>query len=261
MGSLTYQTIDANIQGNTAFIKFNRPTSLNALNTVMIKELVDCLNEMTLNEAIKIVVLQGKGKAFSSGGDIKEMFQLQGEEEFFLVMDDINQLITTLYTMPKLTIAGIEGAAAGLGLSIALATDYIISDSTSKLAMNFIGIGLVPDGGGHFLLKRRMGEQKAKKFIWQGKVLTAEEALKAEIIDEIANDVNMAIEDKLRQWKTKPLEAMLQTKKIYNELQMQELIKTLELEKHAQWKMRHTKDHFEGIQAFIEKRNPKFIGE
>lgn len=61
-------------------------------------------------------------------------------------MDQINELISTLYNMPKLTIAAIEGAAAGLGLSIALATDYIISDINSKIAMNFIGIGLIPDG-------------------------------------------------------------------------------------------------------------------
>ncbi|KYC97148.1 MULTISPECIES: enoyl-CoA hydratase [Heyndrickxia] len=256
-----YHTLEIEQTGNIAYIRFNRPDSLNALNTLLIKDLVECLKEITLKESIKIVVLQGKGKAFSSGGDIKEMLQIHGEEPFFSAMDQINELISTLYNMPKLTIAAIEGAAAGLGLSIALATDYIISDINSKIAMNFIGIGLIPDGGGHFLLKRRIGENKAKQLIWEGKVLSAQEALERELIDEITDNLPEALERKLHQWNAKPLQAMIKTKKIYTELKRQNLLKALELEKQAQWKMRQTKDHQEGIKAFVEKRKPNFIGE
>lgn len=79
-----YHTLEIEQTGNIAYIRFNRPDSLNALNTLLIKDLVECLKEITLKESIKIVVLQGKGKAFSSGGDIKEMLQIHGEEPFFL---------------------------------------------------------------------------------------------------------------------------------------------------------------------------------
>ncbi|MGE8205114.1 enoyl-CoA hydratase [Heyndrickxia sp. NPDC080065] len=256
----TYQSIETELKGNIAYIRFNRPKSLNALNTEMIKELVACLNEIKMNTGIQIVVLQGNETGFSSGGDIKEMLQLAGQEQFFVIMDQINELITTLYTMPKLTIAAINGAAAGLGLSIALATDHIISDINSKFAMNFIGIGLVPDGGGHFLLELRIGENKAKKLIWDGKVLTAKEAYELELIDEVADQVQVALVNKINLWKSKPLAAMIETKQIYVELKRQSLLKAFELEKNAQWKMRQTIDHKEGIKAFVEKRKPNFIG-
>src|SRR5699024_12435893 len=81
-----------------------------------------------------------------------------------------------LYRLPQITIATVHGAAAGLGFSLALGCDFIIAEEESKMAMNFIGIGLVPDGGGHFFLKERIGVANAKKMIWQGEVMTAKKA-------------------------------------------------------------------------------------
>jgi 2-(1,2-epoxy-1,2-dihydrophenyl)acetyl-CoA isomerase len=256
-----YETVEFDIYQDVAYVRFNRPESLNALNSVMIKELNDVLKEMSLNEGIKIVVLKGNGRAFSSGGDIKEMLQLSGEEPFFVIMKQINELVTTLYTMPKLTIAAIEGAAAGLGLSLALATDYIICEKNSKLAMNFVGIGLVPDGGGHFHLERRIGEEKAKRLIWEGKVLSSHLAKEFEIIDEVAEGLDARVEHQISYWKTKPMLAMIETKKIFSALNLPKLTCILELETQTQWKMRQTIDHQEGIKAFVEKRKPQFQGK
>ena len=105
---------------------------------------------------------------------------------FYPVMDSISELIITLYSMPKLTISAVSGAAAGLGFSLALATDHIIAEKTSKLAMNFIGIGLIPDGGAHFFLEKKLGEAKAKQVIWDGKMMDADEALELGLIEEVA---------------------------------------------------------------------------
>lgn len=256
-----YETVVVNFNEDTATVTFNRPDSLNALNSVLIKELNEALKELSLNEAIKIVVLKGEGRAFSSGGDIKEMPQLSGKDQFFSIMEQINSLVTTVYTMPKLTIAAVNGGAAGLGLSLALVADYVICHEDSKLAMNFIGIGLVPDGGGHFHLERRIGEEKAKKLIWEGKVLNSNEAKKIDIIDEVAKDMNSAVQNQIKAWKTKPILAMIETKKIFTALNNQKLTTILELETNAQWKMRQTYDHEEGIKAFVEKRQPNFLGK
>lgn len=250
------------VKGRVATVELNRPESLNALDTEMIKGLVSKLKEISGSDEIDIVVLTGKGRAFSAGGDIKWMMEQSNESDFLGLMESLNELVVTLYSIPKLTISAVSGAAAGLGLSIALATDYIIADRSSILAMNFIGIGLIPDGGGHFFLEKRLGETRAKQLIWEGKKYQADEALKIGLIQEVAEgDLTDALDALLADWLSRPIQAMIKTKKILAEKNRPQLLKILELEKYGQLKMRQTKDHREGIQAFVEKRPAKFIGK
>ncbi|MDP4162524.1 MAG: enoyl-CoA hydratase [Bacillota bacterium] len=256
------EKVQVTVDGRVATVAMNRPESLNALDNEMIKGLVSTLKDINESDEIDIVVLRGEGKAFCSGGDIKSMITMKDERDFFPIMESINELIVTLYTMPKLTIAAVNGAAAGLGFSLAMATDFIIADSTSVLAMNFIGIGLIPDGGAHFFLEKRMGEMKTKQLIWEGKGLSANEALKLGLIHEVSeNGIDVAVEARVSDWLQRPIEAMVKTKMILAEKNRPQLLKMLELEKHGQFKMRQTQDHREGIQAFVEKRKPMFIGK
>lgn len=254
--------VNLSVNDRVATVELNRPDSLNALDVEMLKELLSVLKDVSNSDGIDIVVLLGKGRAFSSGGDIKTMMAAENESDFYQVMDCINELVVTLYSMPMLTISAVRGAAAGLGLSLALATDYIIADSASKLAMNFIGIGLIPDGGAHFFLENRIGEDKAKQLIWEGKILSAEEAFSKNIIHEIAaGELEEALDVKINKWLSSPVQAMIKTKKILSDKNRPLLLKVLELEKLGQAKMRETQDHKEGIQAFIEKRKPVFQGK
>ena len=165
--------------------------------------------------------------------------------------------------MPQITIAVVHGAAAGLGLSLVLGCDYIIAEEESKIAMNFIGIGLVPDGAGHFFLKERVGVPKAKKLIWSGKVMNGNEALEKGLIDEAvaagkAEEHGDAFAHKLL---ASPIAAMIATKKILHEQKTAELENVLKMEGEAQMAMRKTADHQEGIKAFVEKRKPEFKGK
>ncbi len=250
------------VTGRVATIQLNRPESLNALDAEMIKGLICTLKTICESDEIDIVVLTGNGRAFSAGGDIKWMAEQSNESDFLGLMECINEMVVTLYSMPKLTISGISGAAAGLGLSIALATDYIIADTSSILAMNFIGIGLIPDGGGHFFLEKRLGETKAKQLIWEGKKYRADEAREIGLIQEVAvGELQDALEARIADWLSRPVQAMIKTKKILAEKNRPQLLKILELEKYGQLKMRETADHREGIQAFIEKRPAQFIGK
>lgn len=254
-------TVLVHVNGRVATIQLNRPESLNSLNVELIKGLTTKLKEISITDDIDVVVLTGNERAFSSGGDIKMMLQETDESDFFNVMDNINELVMTLYSLPKLTISAVSGSAAGLGLSLALATDYILADEKSKLAMNFIGIGLVPDGGAHFFLEKKLGEDQAKQLIWDGKVMTAHEAFQKGLIHEVAPNYLDALNQKLEEYLKKPLQAMIKTKKILVEKNRPQLLKILELEKYAQHKMRQTEDHKEGIRAFIEKRKPQFKGK
>jgi 2-(1,2-epoxy-1,2-dihydrophenyl)acetyl-CoA isomerase len=254
--------VNVKVNGRVATIEMNRPEALNAMDIELIKGLAYKLKEISESDEIDIVVLTGRGRAFSAGGDIKTMLSNMNQNDFFPVMDCISELIITLYSIPKLTISAVSGAAAGLGFSLALATDYIIADKTSKLAMNFIGIGLIPDGGAHFFLEKRLGETKAKQVIWDGKMMGPDEALESGLIQEVAGgELQETVDERISDWLGRPVQAMIKTKKILADMNRPQLLKILELEKQSQQKMRQTIDHKEGIKAFIEKRKPNFIGK
>ena len=257
----TEQTVIVKVSGRTAVIELNRPKAMNAMNEAMLQDLARSMKEVALNNEIDIVILKGNGKVFSAGGDINMMVAEDSAERFDSIMECISEIVTAFYFMPKLTISAIHGAAAGLGLSVALAADYLIADPDSKIAMNFIGIGLIPDGGGHFFLERRLGEAAAKELIWEGKVLSAAEAYEKHLIHEVAPDLEQAVEEKCQRWLASPVQAMVKTKKILSEKNRPLLLKMLELEKAGQLKMRQTADHQEGVRAFLEKRKPAFIGK
>lgn len=259
-GCVCMGTVNVLNQGAVVVLELNRPESLNAMNVEMLVELERVLDEVSKNDA-KVLVIKGSGNAFSAGGDIKMMLQEDVGGDFDQVMDTIGSVITKLYTMPKITISALHGAAAGLGLSFALASDFVVAHNSTKLAMNFIKIGLIPDGGGHFFMEKRLGEAKAKQMIWEGKTLSAEEALQLGLVDTLAGDqMEEEISQRVAALLHAPLQAMLETKTIYTKQSLPRLQQILELEKNAQRRMRVSQDHREGIRAFLEKRKPQFTG-
>jgi len=260
---LAYETIRLEREGRLARVALNRPDSMNAMNSVMMKELADAFEELKEDRSVQVVILKGEGRAFSAGGDIKQMIDPENPMDLSAVMKDISRLAIALYTLPQITIASVHGAAAGLGFSMVLACDVIIAEKSSKLAMNFIGIGLVPDGGGHFFLKERIGVPKAKQMIWAGDVMPAEQAAGWGLIDEVAQDgtAHKESEGMAQKLLSTPISAMIASKGILHTSRLEELRSVLELEADAQQAMRKTSDHKEGIRAFVEKRKPAFTGQ
>jgi len=244
-----------------AYLVLNRPNAYNAMNEQMIKQILAKLQEVKQSE-IDVLIIHGNGKGFSAGGDIRAMIEDVSEENFDSIMDVIYEMMVTLYTLPKLVISAVHGAAAGLGFSFSLAADYVLAEEDAVFAMNFIQIGLIPDGGSHFFLQRQLGEAKAKQMIWEGKTLSANQALELGLIHQVVEkDVLTAARKKAEEWLQQPIQAMLQTKQIVTELHKEELEKILKMEQEGQGKMRKTADHQEGIHAFVEKRKPNFTGK
>ena len=161
---------------------------MNAMNDVMMKEIADAFEELKKDVTVQVLLIHGAGRAFSAGGDIKAMIDPDSPMDIGKVMVDVCRLAKALYSLPQITIAVVHGAAAGLGFSLVLGCDYIIVEQETKLAMNFIGIGLIPDGAGHFFLKERIGVPQAKNLIWSGKVMNSQEALDKGLIDEVTED-------------------------------------------------------------------------
>src|SRR5699024_10172734 len=127
-------------------ITLNRPESYNALDLDTIDALAKLLKEVEHNND-KVLIFTGEGKYFCDGGDIKMMTELD-MTQFIRLLDTLTEISTTLYMMPKIVIAAVNGSAAGLGLSLALSADYIVAHEEARFGMLFAGIGLIPDGGG-----------------------------------------------------------------------------------------------------------------
>lgn len=253
---MTY--INCQVDGNIFEIVFNRPEAYNSFHVDMFAELKEACDTASESSA-KIVVLKGMGKGFSAGGDIGMMLKQDREEDFHRVMDLIEGITLSLASMKKVTIALVHGAAAGLAFSFALSCDYLFMHQDAKLAMNFNGIGLIPDGGGHFFLTKRVSEQTAKQLIWSGQKLPAEEALKLRLADGVFQDeVDTYQKACVKPFLNMPLQAFVETKMIYFQQSESQLLAVLQKERAAQARLRQSNDHQEGVQAFLEKRRPVF---
>lgn len=248
-------------ESGVSIIQLNRPETYNALDIEALEQLEAIIKEVKNNED-KIVIITGEGKAFCAGGDVSMMATLKDVDLFDDLMNAITNIVTTLYFMPKIVISAVNGSAAGLGMSLALNADYVVANKDAKFGMLFGGIGLIPDGGAHFFLQQRVGTEKAKQFIWSLEQMNAEEAKQAGYVDVLSEeDAFVAAKILASKLSQGPIQAFLKTKEILHTQNKQQLEEILLLEKEGQLKASQSKDHREGVRAFLEKRKPQFQGK
>jgi enoyl-CoA hydratase/carnithine racemase len=184
--------IDLQTRDGIATLTLNRPQVRNALDDPMRVMLMEALDELAADRNVKAVVLTGSGKAFCAGGDIKAMQQRAqspaGEVAYngWSRQQRTHQMLLKLHSLPKPTIAAVNGAAAGLGADLAICCDFVIASASASFAWSYVLRGLIPDGGGLYFLPRRVGLPRAKDLIFSGRTLTAEEATTAGIADRLA---------------------------------------------------------------------------
>lgn len=185
--------VDLQIQSGIATLYFNRPEKRNAMSDDMRTEFIAALEQVAGDKAIKALVITGNGKGFCAGGDIsgmeKRMQAPQGEIAFngWHRQQRVHHAQTLLHTMPKPTIAAVNGAASGLGADTALACDFIIASEHASFTWSYIHRGIIPDGGGMYFLPRRVGLPRAKELIFSGRKVDAGEALQLGIADRMAD--------------------------------------------------------------------------
>jgi enoyl-CoA hydratase/carnithine racemase len=194
---MTTNLIELNVADGIATLRLNRPEKRNAMSDDMRSEFIAALERISADKAIRALVLTGNGKGFCAGGDVagmeRRMHAPAGEIAFngWQRQQRVHYTQSLLHTMPKPTIAAVNGAASGLGADTALACDFIIAGDAASFAWSYIQRGIVPDGGGMYFLPRRVGLAKAKELIFTGRKVDAEEALRLGIADRRADADNL----------------------------------------------------------------------
>lgn len=194
---MEYTLINMEVQSAIATITFNRPDKRNAMSDDMRSEFIHALEHVSADKGIRALVITGAGKGFCAGGDIagmeKRMSAPTGEIAFngWHRQQRVHHTQTLLHTMPKPTIAAVNGAASGLGADTALACDFLIGSEYANFSWSYINRGIIPDGGGMYFLPRRVGLSMAKQLIFTGRRIDVNEALSLGIVDRKTSGTNL----------------------------------------------------------------------
>jgi 2-(1,2-epoxy-1,2-dihydrophenyl)acetyl-CoA isomerase len=240
---------------------------LNALNNDMLAALGKALREAEKDKTVRCLVITGAGRAFSSGQDLAEvMDRYKGSDPIELgshLRDRYNPIIAMIRTMEKPVIASVNGVAAGAGCSLALACDLRIAATSAGFIQAFINVGLIPDSGGTFTLPRLIGPARAFEMSCTGRKVKPDEALQIGLVNQVVPDEQLVTEAKKLAEKlaSLPTRAIGLTKRAINAAWRYDLPTQLDYEAMLQTTAGQTKDHREGVMAFLEKRLPTFIGE
>jgi 2-(1,2-epoxy-1,2-dihydrophenyl)acetyl-CoA isomerase len=256
-----FETIQYSAENGIARITLNRPNTLNAFVAQMNKEIIQALKTASSSEEVRCIVITGAGRAFCSGQDLSEVDEKMDHGQ--LLRENYGPMIKQIRQVEKPIIAAVNGVAAGAGFSLALACDFRLMSDKASFLNAFINIGLIPDSGNSYYLTRLVGEAKALEISVLGEKIPADQALtlglatKVFSFDNFDNEVTQFAE-RIAALPTKAIGLMKRTIRAAGELSLPEY---LEQEAQGQRIAGLTIDHREGVQAFMEKRKPIFIGK
>ena len=249
-----------------AILTFNRPERLNALSAEMIQSAIAALEQYSTDSSVGCIVVTGAGRGFCAGGDVTAMNAGDTASLTFEQRVDrqraSHRLSALLHSIPKVTLAAINGAAAGAGLGIALACDLRIASDQAKLTTAFAKVGFSGDFGTTWPLTRLLGEAKAKELLFLSDVLTVEQALAIGLVNQVAPHeqlMSKALELAAR-IATGPQIALRHMKENVRLASTQDYQSMLDREALTHLRCGDTDDHKEGAKAFVEKRTPRFTG-
>jgi 2-(1,2-epoxy-1,2-dihydrophenyl)acetyl-CoA isomerase len=259
-----YNTILFAIENGVCSITLNRPEVFNSFNEELSADFIDALKKANKDEAIRVIIISGSGKAFCSGQDLKD---IKNSTDTRSISDSVirryNPMILAIREMAKPVICKLNGVAAGAGASLALACDIIIAAETASLIEVFANVGLVPDSGSSFFLPRIVGYNKAFELITLASKVTAKEALDLGIIYKVVapEELNNAVNELAQRYASGPTKTYGMIKKMLNKAYTANLSDMLQYEAQCQDIAGKSEDYKEGVAAFIEKRKPAFKGK
>jgi len=258
-----YETILVDKADGVATVTLSRPEARNAIDVRMREELVGAFDELEADETARAIILTGAGGHFSAGGDVKTMVKRHSAADGRARVESLNRFVLRLFNFPKPTIAMVDGFAVGAGCNIALGCDIVIASDRARFGEVFAKIGLVPDGGGTWLLPRLVGLAKAKELVFTAEIIDAAEALRIGLVNRVvpAAELESTTRTLAARIAAGPPGTLALAKSLLNRGTTTDLAAALELEAFAQGQAISSEDHAEGLRAFLEKRPPKFQGK
>ena len=252
--------VETSRDGAVLTITLNRPDVLNAFNSAMHRGFAAALRDAR-DGGVRAVVITGAGRGFCVGQDLTEFREAPGDIGERL-RGNYHPNIIALRRLEKPVLAAVNGPAAGAGLSFACACDLRLAAASATFVPAFINIGLVPDSGSTYFVRRLLGTARAFEWMTSGRRLSAVEALEWGLVSEVVEDEKLAerAAERAAELAAMPTRGIGLTKRLFDHAENATLEEQLELEAQLQTAATKTADFREGVDAFLEKREPRFEG-
>jgi len=261
---MAYEFLKLEREDAIAVLTLSRPATLNSWNQKMRDELREAVRDLVADDALRVLVITGEGRAFSAGEDVRGMQGLTelGTRGFRRVVRDIHNVFDELEAIEAPVIAAINGVAAGGGLELALSCDFRIASETAKLGFPENNVGLIPGSGGCSRLVKLVGIARAKRLVMSGEMIEARRALEMGLVEEVlpAEELLPKTMAFARQLAEKAPLALGLAKLVLNACANVDPGTGRHLERLGQSILKRTEDHEEGAKAFVEKRKARFKG-
>lgn len=256
------RTLKFDIRDRVATIKLCRPEAANGFNLSMATELAQVAQDCDLCPGIKAVVLTGEGRFFSAGGDLKSMGAQDGDagREVKRMADELHRAISTFQRMSAPLVVAVNGVCAGAGFSLAITGDIVLAASSSRFTMAYTSVGLSPDGSSSYFLPRLIGLRKAQELMFTNRALTGQEAHEWGLVTRVVADSELAAatDDLAAKLADGSLGAHRAVKELLLSTFTESLETQMELEGRKISSAAASADGREGVQAFTQKRRPRF---
>lgn len=262
---MDYQNIIAEEKNGVGYLTFNRPKALNSFNVDMHREVAEVLNLWTKNPDVRCVVISGEGRGFCAGQDLGDRVvdpNAEAPDLGYSIETYYNPLIKTIVNMPKPVICAVNGVAAGAGANIALACDLVIAAKSANFVQAFCRLGLVPDSAGTWFLPRAIGHARAMGLTLLGDKLPAETAKEWGMIWDVVEDAELKakVTELAERLAKQPTFGLSLIKKAIHQSSNNTFDEQVLLERDLQRIAGRSEDYREGVQAFMNKREPNFKG-
>lgn len=262
---MDYQNIIAEEKNGVGYLTFNRPKALNSFNVDMHREVAEVLNLWTKNPEVRCVVISGEGRGFCAGQDLGDRVvdpNAEAPDLGYSIETYYNPLIKTIVNMPKPVICAVNGVAAGAGANIALACDLVIAAKSANFVQAFCRLGLVPDSAGTWFLPRAVGHARAMGLTLLGDKLPAETAKEWGMIWDVVDDAELKtkVTELAERLAKQPTFGLSLIKKAIHQSSNNTFEEQMLLERDLQRIAGRSEDYREGVQAFMNKREPNFKG-